>query len=155
MDLCDKYTKLQVRTNADTPHDAQVARDFGAKGIGLTRTELQIKDLAIQGFADMHIGADPGMAGGDPSALNEVIAKARAAFEQGSASDSEVEALIAELTTALAEFNAQDHSPVGIVDGGYYSWWNLFLQQDAETGRSGNQYQAGKCCGIVSGCFGP
>ena len=39
MDLCDKYTKLQVRTNADTPHDAQVARAFGAKGIGLTRTE--------------------------------------------------------------------------------------------------------------------
>ncbi len=39
MDLCDKYTKLQVRTNADTPHDAQVARSFGAKGIGLTRTE--------------------------------------------------------------------------------------------------------------------
>ncbi len=30
MDLCDKYTKLQVRTNADTPHDAQVARAFGA-----------------------------------------------------------------------------------------------------------------------------
>jgi pyruvate,orthophosphate dikinase len=39
MDLCDKYTKLQVRTNADTPHDAEVARAFGAKGIGLTRTE--------------------------------------------------------------------------------------------------------------------
>ena len=39
MDLCDKYTKLQVRTNADTPHDARVARAFGAKGIGLTRTE--------------------------------------------------------------------------------------------------------------------
>ena len=39
MDLCDKYTKLQVRTNADTPHDARIAREFGAKGIGLTRTE--------------------------------------------------------------------------------------------------------------------
>ena len=39
MDLCDKYTKLQVRTNADTPHDAEIARAFGAKGIGLTRTE--------------------------------------------------------------------------------------------------------------------
>ena len=39
MNLCDKYTKLLVRTNADTPHDAQVARNFGAKGIGLTRTE--------------------------------------------------------------------------------------------------------------------
>ena len=39
MDLCDKYTKLQVRTNADTPHDARMGREFGAKGIGLTRTE--------------------------------------------------------------------------------------------------------------------
>lgn len=39
MQLADKYTKLQVRTNADTPHDAQVARNFGAVGIGLCRTE--------------------------------------------------------------------------------------------------------------------
>ncbi len=39
MDLCNKYTKLVVRTNADTPHDAQVARNFGAVGIGLCRTE--------------------------------------------------------------------------------------------------------------------
>ena len=44
MDLSDKYTKLQVRTNADTPHDAQVARAFGAKGIGLTRTEHMFFD---------------------------------------------------------------------------------------------------------------
>ncbi|WP_434503950.1 pyruvate, phosphate dikinase [Prevotella sp.] len=39
MDLCKKYTKLVVRTNADTPHDAEVARNFGAVGIGLCRTE--------------------------------------------------------------------------------------------------------------------
>ncbi len=39
MSLCNKYTRLTVRTNADTPHDAQVARDFGATGIGLCRTE--------------------------------------------------------------------------------------------------------------------
>lgn len=39
MDLCNKYTKLVVRTNADTPHDAEVARGFGAVGIGLCRTE--------------------------------------------------------------------------------------------------------------------
>ena len=44
MDLCDKYTKMEVRTNADTPHDAQIARDFGAKGIGLTRTEHMFFD---------------------------------------------------------------------------------------------------------------
>ena len=39
MEWSDKYKKLGVRTNADTPKDAQVARDFGAKGIGLCRTE--------------------------------------------------------------------------------------------------------------------
>ena len=44
MDLCDKYTKLEVRTNADTPHDAQIARSFGARGIGLTRTEHMFFD---------------------------------------------------------------------------------------------------------------
>ncbi len=44
MDLCDKYTVMEVRTNADTPHDAEVARAFGAKGIGLTRTEHMFFD---------------------------------------------------------------------------------------------------------------
>jgi len=39
MTLADKHTKMTVRTNADTPHDAQVARKFGATGIGLCRTE--------------------------------------------------------------------------------------------------------------------
>ena len=39
LELAEKHTRMDVRTNADTPHDAQVARDFGAKGIGLTRTE--------------------------------------------------------------------------------------------------------------------
>ena len=39
MKLCNKYTRLVVRTNADTPHDAEVARNFGAVGIGLCRTE--------------------------------------------------------------------------------------------------------------------
>lgn len=37
--LADKYSRLKVRTNADTPHDATVARNFGAIGIGLCRTE--------------------------------------------------------------------------------------------------------------------
>jgi pyruvate,orthophosphate dikinase len=39
LELAEKHTRMDVRTNADTPHDARVARDFGAKGIGLTRTE--------------------------------------------------------------------------------------------------------------------
>ncbi|MBI5750172.1 MAG: pyruvate, phosphate dikinase, partial [Nitrospinae bacterium] len=39
MKWADEIRKLRVRTNADTSHDAQVARDFGAEGIGLCRTE--------------------------------------------------------------------------------------------------------------------
>ena len=54
MDLCDKYTELQVRTNADTPHDAQLARAFGAKGIGLTRTEhMFFEDKKIVAMREM------------------------------------------------------------------------------------------------------
>ncbi len=39
MKLADKNRTMQVRTNADTPHDAETARNFGAEGIGLCRTE--------------------------------------------------------------------------------------------------------------------
>ena len=39
MKWADGFRKIGVRTNADTPHDAAVARDFGAQGIGLCRTE--------------------------------------------------------------------------------------------------------------------
>jgi len=39
MGWADKVRKIRVRTNADTPSDAQIARDFGAEGIGLCRTE--------------------------------------------------------------------------------------------------------------------
>ncbi len=39
MDLAARFTRMKVRTNADTPKDAQIARNFGAQGIGLTRTE--------------------------------------------------------------------------------------------------------------------
>ncbi len=39
MDLAENNTRMYVRTNADTPADAKTAREFGAKGIGLCRTE--------------------------------------------------------------------------------------------------------------------
>ena len=39
MTLADKFALIKVRTNADTPHDSTVARNFGAQGIGLCRTE--------------------------------------------------------------------------------------------------------------------
>jgi len=39
MEWADAFRKMKVRTNADTPHDSEKARDFGAEGIGLCRTE--------------------------------------------------------------------------------------------------------------------
>ncbi|HPF93278.1 MAG TPA: pyruvate, phosphate dikinase, partial [Tenuifilaceae bacterium] len=39
MELADKFSRMKVRTNADTPRDSKVAREFGAQGIGLCRTE--------------------------------------------------------------------------------------------------------------------
>jgi pyruvate,orthophosphate dikinase len=44
MALADAHTRMKVRTNADTPHDAEVARRFGASGIGLCRTEHMFFD---------------------------------------------------------------------------------------------------------------
>ena len=54
MGWADKYRVLQVRTNADTPHDARKARELGAQGIGLTRTEHMFFDSArIGAFREM------------------------------------------------------------------------------------------------------
>jgi len=44
MGWVDKFRRLKVRTNADTPHDSKVAREFGAEGIGLCRTEHMFFD---------------------------------------------------------------------------------------------------------------
>ena len=54
MAWADKYRRLQVRTNADTPHDAAKARELGAQGIGLTRTEHMFFDEdRIAAFREM------------------------------------------------------------------------------------------------------
>ena len=54
MELADKYKRLEVRTNADTPSDAKQAVAFGAQGIGLCRTEHMFFDPArIGAFREM------------------------------------------------------------------------------------------------------
>lgn len=54
MGWADKVRKINVRTNADTPHDAKVARDFGAEGIGLCRTEhMFFEGDRIKAFREM------------------------------------------------------------------------------------------------------
>ncbi|MCD8254783.1 MAG: pyruvate, phosphate dikinase [Oscillospiraceae bacterium] len=54
MGWADKYRRLQVRTNADTPRDAKKARELGAEGIGLCRTEHMFFDTdRIAAFREM------------------------------------------------------------------------------------------------------
>ena len=54
MSWADKYRKMKVRTNADTPHDARKARELGAEGIGLCRTEhMFFEGDRIDAFREM------------------------------------------------------------------------------------------------------
>ena len=71
MALADKYTKLQVRTNADTPHDASIARSFGAVGIGLCRTEhMFFEGEKIKAMREMILAED---AEGRKKALAKIL----------------------------------------------------------------------------------
>jgi len=59
MTLSDKHTRMTVRTNADTPHDAIVARKFGATGIGLCRTEhMFFEGEKIKAMREMILAPD-------------------------------------------------------------------------------------------------
>ncbi|MCD4734983.1 MAG: pyruvate, phosphate dikinase [Bacteroidales bacterium] len=79
MILSDKTAKMLVRTNADTPHDAQVARDFGAQGIGLTRTEhMFFGDGKIQAMREMILAKDED---GRRKALGKLLPIQREDFE--------------------------------------------------------------------------
>ena len=79
MDLCDKYTKMHVRTNADTPHDSKVARDFGARGIGLTRTEhMFFEGERIKAVREMILAEDEQ---GRRKALDKLLPMQRGDFE--------------------------------------------------------------------------
>jgi pyruvate,orthophosphate dikinase len=79
MDLAEKHTRMYVRTNADTPHDSQVARDFGAKGIGLCRTEhMFFEGEKIVAMREMILAED---LGGRIEALAQLLPIQRKDFE--------------------------------------------------------------------------
>ncbi|RLD49778.1 MAG: pyruvate, phosphate dikinase [Bacteroidetes bacterium] len=79
MELADKYSRMYVRTNADTPHDSQVARDFGAKGIGLTRTEhMFFEGDKIVAMREMILAEDEA---GRVEALEKLLPIQRTDFE--------------------------------------------------------------------------
>ncbi|NHF59646.1 pyruvate, phosphate dikinase [Flavobacteriaceae bacterium TP-CH-4] len=79
MELADKYATMDVRTNADTPKDAKAARNFGAKGIGLARTEHMFFEVdRIKAMREM-ILADT--VKGRKHALEELLPMQREDFE--------------------------------------------------------------------------
>ncbi|MBN3036237.1 MAG: pyruvate, phosphate dikinase [Bacteroidales bacterium] len=79
MKLADKVARLKVRTNADTPHDAQVAREFGAVGIGLCRTEhMFFGEGKIQAMREMILAKDEA---GRRKALDKLLPIQRTDFE--------------------------------------------------------------------------
>ena len=79
MNLADKYTNVYVRTNADTPRDATVARKFGARGIGLCRTEhMFFEGDRIKAMREMIIAKDET---GRRIALAKLLPMQRSDFE--------------------------------------------------------------------------
>ena len=79
MELADKHARMMVRTNADTPHDAQVARAFGAKGIGLCRTEhMFFEGERIKAMREMILANDET---GRRKALEKLLPMQRSDFE--------------------------------------------------------------------------
>jgi pyruvate,orthophosphate dikinase len=79
MTLSDKYTRMSVRTNADTPKDARIARNFGAKGIGLTRTEhMFFEGERIKAMREMILADD---VAGREKALAKLLPMQRSDFE--------------------------------------------------------------------------
>ncbi len=79
MELSDKYTRMSVRTNADTPHDAKIARQFGAKGIGLCRTEhMFFEGARIKAMREMILSSN---IEGRKEALAKLLPYQRADFE--------------------------------------------------------------------------
>ena len=79
MNLAEKYTRVDVRTNADTPRDAAVARKFGAKGIGLCRTEhMFFEGDRIKAMREMILSKDEE---GRRHALDKLLPMQRGDFE--------------------------------------------------------------------------
>lgn len=79
MELAQKHTRMYVRTNADTPKDAKIAREFGAKGIGLCRTEhMFFEGDRIKAMREMILADDEA---GRRKALDKLLPIQRADFE--------------------------------------------------------------------------
>ncbi|MDR2556396.1 MAG: pyruvate, phosphate dikinase [Bacteroidales bacterium] len=106
MDLAERHTRMYVRTNADTPHDATVARKFGAKGIGLCRTEhMFFEGEKIIPMREMILAEDEA---GRRDALKKLLPLQRADFVGIFAAMEGLPVTVRLLDPPLHEFVPQD-----------------------------------------------
>ncbi len=79
MELAEKHTRMHVRTNADSPKDSRIAREFGARGIGLCRTEhMFFEGARIKAMREMILAKDET---GRRKALDKLLPIQREDFE--------------------------------------------------------------------------
>jgi pyruvate,orthophosphate dikinase len=106
----DRYARLAVRTNADTPHDAAVARELGAKGIGLCRTEhMFFEGERIDAVRRMILAEDTA---GRQAALDQLLPMQQEDFEGIFRAMDGLPVTIRTLDPPLHEFLPHTHEEV-------------------------------------------
>ncbi len=138
MKIADKYTRMNVRTNADTPRDAKVARHFGATGIGLCRTEhMFFEEDKIIPMRQMILAKDEE---GRRKALDKLLPLQKKDFKEIFAAMDGYPVTVRLLDPPLHEFVPHDEKRT---NGDGQSNGNL-VQRHSRTGREpdGNQSDA-------------
>src|SRR5262249_53566295 len=98
MEWVNEYRKLGVRANADTPHDSEVARGFGAEGIGLCRTEhMFFEGDRIDSVRQMILSSS------DYKTLEAQLATARAEAEKAGGKSKDANKRVKELEKKIAK----------------------------------------------------
>lgn len=115
MKLADQHARMKVRTNADTPKDAETAKRFGAQGIGLCRTEhMFFEDDKIMAMREMIISDTED---GRRKALSKLLPMQRRDFEDIFRTMNGLPVTIRLLDPPLHEFLPhEDHSQKGLAE---------------------------------------
>ena len=115
MQWCDEIRTLKVRTNADTPKDARQAREFGAEGIGLCRTEhMFFNPDRIRAMREMIVSDTPEQR---QKALNKLLPMQRSDFEQLFEAMGDYSVTIRYLDPPLHEFLPTDEEEIKVIAG--------------------------------------
>ena len=113
MQWCDEIRTLKVRTNADTPKDARQAREFGAEGIGLCRTEhMFFNPDRIRAMREMIVSDTPEQR---QKALNKLLPMQRSDFEQLFEAMGDYSVTIRYLDPPLHEFLPTDEEEITVI----------------------------------------